>query len=181
VTLTRGAYSGVQDALPDTAVVSIMDCRQGETIYAQGSDYRKTGDKVDWSLSGAEPATGSTYLCTYDSIDSVIPTEVDYDGFTVEGAVAGSSILVTYRQALPRIDRLALNQDGQCLWFQGVAAEMYACAPVIPAHLLPIATVRQTWREDRSVGCQSALKFDPPSALKIDPPARFMWDPRIAC
>jgi hypothetical protein len=151
VTLTHGAYSGVQDALPNTAVVSIVECRQGETIYTQGADYRKTGDKVDWSLSGAEPATGSTYLCTYDSIGSVIPTEIDYDGFSVEGAVAGSSILVTYRQALPRIDRLALNQDGQCLWFQGVAAEMYACAPVIPAHLLPIATMRQTWREDRSV------------------------------
>ncbi|WP_298034784.1 DUF4815 domain-containing protein [uncultured Desulfovibrio sp.] len=151
VTLTHGAYSGAQDALPDTAVVAVVECRQGETVYASGVDYRKNGDKVDWSLAGAEPATGSTYLCTYDSIVTAEPTDVDFDGFSIEGAVTGSSILVTYKQALPRIDRLALNQEGQTLWFQGVAAEMYARAPVVPAHLLPIATVNQTWRETRSV------------------------------
>jgi hypothetical protein len=151
VSLTHGAYSGVQDALPDTAVVTIVECRQGETVYSQGTDYKKTGDKVDWSLSGAEPATGSTYLCTYDSVASVEPIGVDFDGFRVEGAVNGSSILVTYRQALPRIDRLALNQEGQVQWFTGVPAEMNARAPAVPVHLLPVATVHQTWRENRSV------------------------------
>ncbi len=151
VSLTHGAYSGAQDALPDTAVVNIVECRQGDTVYSAGLDFRKTGDKVDWSPAGAEPATGSTYLCTYDSIAVTSPLKIDYDGFSVEGAVPGSSILISYKQALPRIDRLALTQEGQALWFQGVAAEMYARAPVIPAHLLPLATVNQTWRDIRSV------------------------------
>jgi hypothetical protein len=151
IQLTHGAYTGAQDTLPDTAVVAIIECRQGDTVYTQGTDFKKTGDKVDWSLSGAEPATGSTYSCTYDSIIDIEPVNVDYDGFSVEGAVNGSSILVTYKQALPRYDRLAINQDGQFLWFKGVAAELYARPPLVPAYMLALATVHQTWRDVRSV------------------------------
>ncbi len=151
VTLTHGSYSGASDALPDTSIVAIVECRQNTTVYVQGTDYKKNGDKVDWSLSGAEMATGSTYQCTYDYITTVEIAETDFDGFSVEGAVSGSSILVTYQQAIPRIDRLAIAQDGQSQWFQGVAAEMNARAPEVPGRLLPIATVHQTWRETRRV------------------------------
>lgn len=151
VTLTHGSYSGCSDVLPDTAVVSIVECRQGDTVYAQGTDYKKTGDKIDWSPSGAEPATGSTYSATYDSVVSAEPTTPDADGFSVEGAVAGSNILISYEQALPRLDRLALTSEGQFQWIQGVASELNACAPDVPASLLPVATVMQTWRETRQV------------------------------
>ena len=145
-TLTHGAYAGAQDSLPDTAVVSIVECRQGATVYAQGADYKKTGDKVDWSPSGAEPATGSTYSVTYDCVVAVTPKRFDADGFSVEGAVAGSNILISYQQALPRLDRLCLTQEGQFQWLQGVAAEAQAIAPVVPGHVLPLATIFQTWR-----------------------------------
>lgn len=151
VTLTHGSYSGCSDVLPDTAVVSIVECRQGDTVYAQGADYKKSGDKVDWSPSGAEPATGSTYSATYDCVVSAEPLAQDADGFSVEGAVAGSNILISYEQALPRLDRLALTSDGQFQWIQGVASELNARAPDVPASLLPIATVMQTWRETRRV------------------------------
>lgn len=151
ITLTHGAYSGAQDALPDTAVVAIVECRQGGTVFTQGSDYKKTGDKVDWSPSGGEPATGSTYSVTYDCVSTAEAQRPDADGFSVEGAVAGTSILVTYQQALPRLDRLALTTEGQFQWIAGVAAEMHARAPAVPAQLLPIATVYQTWRETRRV------------------------------
>lgn len=151
VNLTHGAYSGASDALPDTAVVSIIECRQGNTVFAQGSDYKKTGDKVDWSPSGAEPATGSTYSVTYDCITTAPPLKPDADGFSVEGAVLNSSILITYQQALPRLDRLALTQEGQFQWLQGVASETNPRGPAVSPSLLPIATVFQAWREPREV------------------------------
>ena len=151
VSLVHGAYSGVADSLPDTSVVSIVQCRQGDTVYVPGDDYRKSGDKVDWSPTGNEPATGSTYECTYTVIVSQEPEDPDLDGFTVAGAVAGSSILVTYRQALPRLDRLAITQDGQFVWIKGVASESNPRSPSVPGSLLAVATVTQTWRPDRPV------------------------------
>ncbi|MDL2275810.1 DUF4815 domain-containing protein, partial [Desulfosarcina sp. OttesenSCG-928-G10] len=108
-------------------------------------------DTVDWSLSGAEPATGSTYSVTYTYMVSATPQDPDYDGFTVEGAVAGSSIIVTYSQALPRKDRLCLTQDGAYVWYRGVASEQNPRSPEIPAGVLPLATVFQSWRDDVDV------------------------------
>ena len=151
VSVVHGSYSGAADALPDTAVVSIVECRQGDTVYTAGTDYKKNGDTVDWSPTGNEPATGSTYSCTYECVVSAEPKGLDADGFRIEGAVNGSSILITYRQALPRLDRLAINQEGLFVWLQGVASENTPRSPSVPASLLPIATVGQTWRSTRTV------------------------------
>ena len=151
VSVVHGSYSGAADTLPDTSIVSIVECRQGDTVYAAGADYKKNGDTVDWSPTGNEPATGSTYSCTYECVVSAEPKGLDADGFRIEGAVNGSSILITYRQALPRLDRLAINQEGQFVWLQGVASESTPRSPSVPASLLPIATVAQTWRDTRSV------------------------------
>lgn len=146
VSLIHGSYSGVADPLPDTAVVAIVECKQADTTYTQGTDYKKSGDKVDWSPAGAEPATGSTYTVTYDYICALDPQNLDADGFDVEGAVKDSSILVSYEQALPRIDRLCLTQEGVFQWLQGVASELHPRAPVVPVSLLALGTVYQTWR-----------------------------------
>lgn len=151
VSVVHGSYSGAADTLPDTSIVSIVECRQGDTVYAAGADYKKNGDTVDWSPTGNEPATGSTYSCTYECVTSAEPKGLDADGFRIEGAASGTSILITYRQALPRLDRLALNQEGQFVWLQGVASESNPRSPSLPASLLPIATVAQTWRDTRSV------------------------------
>lgn len=151
VTLTHGGYSGAQDQLPDTSVISLVEVKQGTTTYVSGTDYKFTAGKVDWSLSGAEPAPGSTYTVKYQYIASVTPTAVDASGFTVEGAVAGTLVLVNYNQMLPRIDRLALANDGELIWISGVAADWNPQAPSIPGNLLPLATVSQTWSANRSV------------------------------
>ena len=151
VSMVHGSYSGAADTLPDTSIVSIVECRQGDTVYTAGADYKKNGDTVDWSPTGNEPATGSTYSCTYECVTSAEPKGLDADGFRIEGASSGTSILITYRQALPRLDRLALNQEGQFVWLQGVASESTPRSPSLPAPLLPIATVAQTWRDTRSV------------------------------
>lgn len=147
VSVVHGSYSGCADALPDTSVMSIIEVRQGDTVYEPGTDYRRTGDSVDWSPTGNEPAPGSTYQATYTYLDkSLTPEDVDYDGFSVSGAVAGSGIMVSYNQALPRIDRLCLSADGAFSWVQGVAAEYNAKAPAVPETVLALASVRQTWR-----------------------------------
>lgn len=147
VSIVHGSYSGCLDAIPDTAVVQIVKIQQGDTVYVAGTDYKKTGDAVDWSPLGNEPATGSTYVLIYDYITAAEPKQQDSDGFSVVGAVENSSILITYRQALPRVDRLCLTQEGQFTWIRGVAAERAPYAPIVPTSLLPIASVHQTWRE----------------------------------
>ncbi|MDR2056130.1 MAG: DUF4815 domain-containing protein [Desulfovibrio sp.] len=144
--IVHGGYSGAADALPHSSVVSIVECRQGETVYTPTADYRKTGDTVDWSPPGNEPAPGSTFLCVFDAIVAADPVDQDYDGFTVENAVSGSSIIYSYNQSLPRVDRLCLTQDGGFLWLKGVSAEYNSRPPTPSDGLLALATVYQDWR-----------------------------------
>lgn len=113
VSVVHGSYSGCADALPDTSVMSLVEIKQGDTVYEAGTDYKRTGDTVDWSPTGNEPATGSTYQVTYTYLDKTLtPEDADYDGFSVSGAVSGTGIMVSYNQALPRIDRLCITGDG---------------------------------------------------------------------
>jgi uncharacterized membrane protein len=81
----------------------------------------------------------------------VTPTGIDSTGYTVTGAVSGSLILVSYNQYLPRIDILALSHIGAIVWIKGTAAEQNAKPPAIPIDMLAIATIYQTWTNDRSV------------------------------
>lgn len=151
VQLVHGAYHGVQDALPDVSTVKVLRCVQGETVFEYGTDFKKKGDTVDWSVGGAEPAPGSTYECTYTYREKVEPKNQDYDGFSVENVVADTDIMVTYYQALPRYDRLCLTQDGAFVWQKGVASEVNPRKPSAPDTMLALATVLQTWRETRKI------------------------------
>ena len=146
VSITHGAYSGCADDLGETGVVEIISAAQGDTIYAQGSDFTKTGDTIDWAMSGEEPATGSTYTVSFNYIDTVEPEDADADGYTVSGAVEGTQIITAYRQALPRYDRLCLTAEGLFTWIEGVASETARQKPVVPDGVLALATIDQTWR-----------------------------------
>lgn len=153
VAVTHGSYSGAADSLPDTAVVDLLEVRLGDTVFEEGTDYIRTGDTVDWSPAGNEPATGSTYQVTYTHMTAAQPEDQDEDGFTVRGAVPGTSIILKYNQMLPRIDRLCLTADGLFQWVQGVAAERNARPPQVPDALLPLAQVSQTWRQADVATC----------------------------
>lgn len=161
VTLTHGGYTGVQDLLPDTSVLLIVSVVQGGTTYVQNTDYKLTAGKVDWSLAGAEPATGSTYTVTYQYIHTVTPTLVDSTGFTVTGAVVGSLVLTTYSYKLPRVDRLILNTESQLTWLQGVSADWNPQAPSTPNGTLSLATVYQDWVSASRVVTQDAARVVP--------------------
>ena len=151
VTLTHGAYMGALDALPDTAVLELVSVSQSSTTYVQGTDYKLTSDQVDWSLSGAEPAPGSSYSVTYHYMLTVTPTAIDSTGCTVAGAVTGTLILVTYTWKMPRWDRLCLNALGQRIWLQGVPHAHQAIPPAPSPGLLVLATIKQTWTADRPI------------------------------
>lgn len=151
VTVTHGAYSGILDALPDQAILSLISVSQGGTTYTQGSDYKLTADQCDWSLGGAEPAPGSAYSVTYQYIATVTPTSVDTTGCTVTGAVSGTLIQITYQWKMPRYDRLCLSADSVPTWIKGVSHEVRPAVPAVPTGLLLLATVTQTWDASRTV------------------------------
>lgn len=145
VTLTHGGFVGAMDPLPDTAVLQLLEVKQGGTTYNIGVDVKLTSGQVDWSLTGAEPATGSSYTVKYQYITQVTPTAVDDTGFTVTGAVVGSLVSVTYNQKLPRIDRLVMTPEGAFAWVQGVSADYNPRRPTVSNDLLPLASVYQAW------------------------------------
>lgn len=151
VTLVHGGFAGAADPLPDASVIQLESVTQGGTTYVPGTDCKLTASQVDWSPAGAEPAPGSSYQVTYLYIATVAPTDVDPRGFTVAGAVEGTMTLVTYQQMLRRIDRLCLTREGAFEWVRGVSSAWAPTKPVVPEGMLPIASVFQSWDEDRRV------------------------------
>lgn len=149
--VTHGGYTGCSDPLQHTSVVEIVKVEQGGVTFSAPADYKLTASKVDWSPSGQEPPPHSTYTVTYRHITTVGVSGMDLSGFTVEGAVVGSQILVNYTQMLPRIDKLCISRDGEFIWVEGVAAEWNPQPPRVPDDMLAIATVNQTWDAARWV------------------------------
>lgn len=147
VTLTRGGTTHGADALPDNSIVTIVSVSQGATSFVSPADYLKTGDNVDWSPAGAEPATGSSYDVTYQyrasvSVDASTDTTV-----TVSGGLDGGEVLLSYTYKLPRIDRLCLDRAGNTVYIKGVSAErIIACLPpLVPSDVLPLAQIVNSW------------------------------------
>lgn len=149
--ITRGPAAGTADTIPESAVVDIVSIVQGDTTFVKGTDFKLTGGQVDWSLGGAEPATGSTYQCTFHHISSVTPQDPDQKGFSVMGAVPGTLIMTSYNSMLPRIDRLCLTQDGQIVWIEGVSTAYNPVRPQVPQDVLALAQVHQTWDDRRTI------------------------------
>lgn len=148
VSITRGMVAGGMDNLPDSSVLQLVSVTQGATTYVVGTDVRLTGGKVDWSLAGAEPSGGSTYSVTYRYVatETPAPGDWDEDGLSVENAVSGSLILITYEARLPRVDRLCIDRDGAFVWATGIADDYAPGVPPAPIGALPLARVIHTWR-----------------------------------
>ena len=151
VTLVHGGFGGAADPLPDPSVIQIEVVKQNAVTFTATADYKLSAGQVDWSPSGAEPSVGSSYEVTYLYIATVVPTGADGRGFTVTGAVPGTSTLVTYQQQLRRIDRLCLNREGAFEWVRGIASSWAPTAPVVPEGMLGIASIWQTWDDSRRV------------------------------
>lgn len=151
LTLNHATYAGALDPIGVTSVVAIESVTQGGTTYVQGTDYKLTAGQVDWSLSGSEPAPGASYSVVVRHIVVAEPTDIDSSGFTVTGAVVGSLVLTDYRANLPRIDRLCLNENGEHVFIEGISTDYDPVRPSVPAHLMPLAQIHQTWDGNRRV------------------------------
>lgn len=166
VTVVHGAFSGAKDPLPDNAVLTIVEVKQGATTYVNGTDYKLTSGQVDWSLTGAEPAPGSSYTVKYQYQTTGATIEgQDATGFTVSGAVSGTLVTVDYRFSLPRIDAIVLDQEGRVIRIKGVASQYAPAAPAVPATQLKIATLHHTWAGDPVV-TQDAVVVMPMDELQ---------------
>lgn len=165
-TVTRGPFSGGRDPLVKTAVVQIVSVTQGGTTYLAGTDYIQAGDEVDWSPTGRpEPAPGSSYTVVYRYIGDLPVTAQDADGFTTSGAVAGTTVLTTYRWMLPRIDALALSPSGELRRIKGNSTANRPARPPIPADQLVIAYLAQDWRGMPTIA-NDAIRTLPVSELE---------------
>ncbi len=148
VTLTHGNYSGVLDPIPSTAVLDIMRIKQGSTIYVKGTDYKLTSGQVDWSLSGAEPAPGSSYEITYRHRTQVTPTNITDTSIDISGAVDGSMVLVSYAWKMPRYDLITIDAEGIVRRVKGLAHPWSPAVPKAPSGQLILAKIYQTWGSD---------------------------------
>ena len=144
-TVLHGSYAGVADALPDPAVIEIVEVKQGGTTYKKTQDYVFSGGMIDWSPAGAEPAPGSSYEVTYKHITQVTPIDPDERGFTVEGAVDGSLILIDYQWRLPRTDTLTIDRNGAITRIKGMPRRFNPKAIPAASGQLELAQLFHTW------------------------------------
>ncbi len=147
-TITHGSYSGSLDPIPATSVLEIMQVKQGNTIYVKNTDYKLTSGQVDWSLSGAEPAPGSSYELTYRHRTKAIPTNITDSGFDVSGAVDGSIVLVDYTWKMSRYDLITIDSDGIVRRVKGLAHPWTPAIPKAPKGQLALAYIYQSWSSD---------------------------------
>ncbi len=148
-TLVHGSYGGALDPIPDTSVLKIISVTQTDTEFTMGTDFKLTGNKVDWSLSGEEPAPGSSYTVTYHYRTQIDAQEVDENGFTINGVVPDSIVFVDYQWKMPRIDLITLDKEGVIRKLIGIANPYQPRAPKKPANQLSLAEIEQTWRENQ--------------------------------
>ncbi len=144
VTLVKGVTNSV-DALPDDSVQAIVSAKQGATTYVANTDYKRTGDAIDWSLGGAEPATGSSYDVTYRYYDEVVPDSFDSTYVTLSGGVTGTDCFVAYDYKLPRFDRILIGSDGTFSYLKGESSPENPYPPVEPGDSLSLCVVKNTW------------------------------------
>lgn len=145
-TVVHGAFTGSRDVLTEPTVVAVLEIKQGNITYDQGTDYKVVGDEIDWSPGGAEPAPGSSYEVTYQYIASITPTDLTDTGFKVTGVVQGSTMYIDYQWKLPRIDVLALTAEGQIERIKGISQARNPIAPTVPASRLALAEIAYDWR-----------------------------------
>ena len=144
-TLTHGAFSGASDPLPNTSVADIVEVTQGATTYVEGTDYQIVNDEVDWSLGGAEPAPGSSYQVEYKYLDTTNPDAWDSTTITVSDVDPGSTAIVAYDYALPRIDTIAVDRGGQVRYIPGRSSDYDPYPPQVPHDALRLADIINNW------------------------------------
>ncbi|WP_246787416.1 DUF4815 domain-containing protein, partial [Bartonella vinsonii] len=150
VNVTRGAVAAGRDGVPDKSITSFLKVVQGNKEFKEGTDFKKTGDTIDWAPVGDEPAGGSTYKVTYRYRAQVTADKVTAQEITVSGGAEGGDIIVSYTYKLPRIDRIGLNTGGNVVYIKGISSDD-PMAPSVPDDVLSLATITNNWLETPGV------------------------------
>ncbi|WP_353283905.1 DUF4815 domain-containing protein [Wolbachia endosymbiont (group A) of Lypha dubia] len=145
--VTHGSYSGAIDPIPDSAVLEIIQVKQGDVIYENSVDYKLNAGNVDWSLAGKEPAPGSSYLITYRCRTQVSPEDINEQGCKVRGAVDNSLVLIDYTWKMPRFDLITIDAKGVVRRIKGIAHPWRPSMPKAPAGQLLLCYIHQTWKK----------------------------------
>jgi len=133
------------------SVVKINSVKQGGITYTPDVDYKLLASQVDWSLEGREVAPGSLYEVDYEYISTEQVQDQTSKDFAIEGAVKDAVMYVDYEFAMRRIDMIVINDQAQLNIVKGVPAEWQPIKPSVPAGLLALASIEQTWDERRMV------------------------------
>lgn len=140
--------SGASDTLPDASVTDVLSVTLGATTYVNGVDYTVVDtNKIDWSLGGAEPTLGQTYVVVYQYNAVVSPVSVDATGFTVVDAVVGTNITASYYAKMPRNDLICLGSDGSLFFVEGQSNNFATVTPSAPSSAIVLAVVGQLWSD----------------------------------
>ncbi len=151
ITMTHGSYSGVIDPIPDSAILEIIQIKQGDVIYENSIDYKLNAGNVDWSLPGKEPAPGSSYQITYRFRTHVNPEDINEEGCKVRGAVDNSLVLVDYTWKMPRLDLITIDAKGVVRRIKGIAHPWRPSMPKAPSGQLLLCYIHQTWKTGEKV------------------------------
>ncbi len=152
ITVTHGSYSGAIDPIPDSAVLEIIQIKQGNVIYENSIDYKLNAGNVDWSLPGKEPAPGSSYQITYRCRTHVSPEDISEEGCKVKGAVDNSLVLIDYTWKMPRFDLITIDAKGAIRRIKGIAHPWQPSMPKAPSGQLLLCYIHQTWKNGEKEG-----------------------------
>ncbi|MFP3032643.1 MAG: DUF4815 domain-containing protein [Wolbachia sp.] len=150
-TVTHGSYSGAVDPIPDSAVLEIIQVKQGNVIFENSTDYKLNSGSVDWSLPGKEPAPGSSYQITYRCRTHVSPEDINEEGCKVKGAVDNSLVLIDYTWKMPRFDLITIDAKGVVRRIKGISHSWKPSMPKAPSGQLLLCYIHQTWKEGEKV------------------------------
>ncbi|WP_026088285.1 DUF4815 domain-containing protein [Bartonella rattaustraliani] len=150
VTITRGAIAAGRDGVPDKSITAFVKIVQGGKEFKEGTDFKKTGDTIDWAPVGEEPLPGSSYTVTYRYRAKITADKVTAQEIIVSGGAEGGDIIVSYTYKLPRIDRIGLNTKGNVVYIKGVSSDQ-PMAPSVPDDVLSLATMTNNWLETPQV------------------------------
>ncbi|MGL5028767.1 MAG: DUF4815 domain-containing protein, partial [Wolbachia pipientis] len=151
ITVTHGSYSGAVDPIPDSAVLEIIQVKQGNVIFENSTDYKLNSGSVDWSLPGKEPAPGSSYQITYRCRTHVSPEDINEEGCKVKGAVDNSLVLIDYTWKMPRFDLITIDAKGVVRRIKGISHSWKPSMPKAPSGQLLLCYIHQTWKEGEKV------------------------------
>ncbi|MFP3014710.1 MAG: DUF4815 domain-containing protein [Wolbachia sp.] len=151
ITVTHGSYSGAIDPVPDSAVLEIIQIKQGNVIYENSIDYKLNAGNVDWSLPGKEPAPGSSYQITYRCRTHISPEDISEEGCKVKGAVDNSLVLIDYTWKMPRFDLITIDSKGVVRRIKGISHPWRPSMPKAPSGQLLLCYIHQTWKEGEKV------------------------------